>query len=117
MSAILCHTTAPNKDVAHTIANHLLTERLAACVSILGPASSLYHWNQAIETAEEYTLTIKTVEMHIDSLTAAIQTYHPYEIPEIVWTKPVLVESKYAAWIETSVSKKDTQLDKSLAPK
>jgi periplasmic divalent cation tolerance protein len=104
MSAIVCHTTAPNKDVAHTLANHLLTERLAACVSILGPASSLYHWNQAIETAEEYTLTIKTDDRHIDSLTTAIQNCHPYEVPEILWTEPILVESKYAAWIEASVN-------------
>ena len=37
-----------------------MADRLAACVQILGPVSSTYHWQDRVERNEEWMCVIKT---------------------------------------------------------
>ncbi|MEJ1296828.1 MAG: divalent-cation tolerance protein CutA [Candidatus Sedimenticola sp. (ex Thyasira tokunagai)] len=82
--ALLVYCTCPDRETATTIAGRLIDERLAACVTISTPVTSVYHWQGACETAEELQLLIKTTRPRYPELERRIQTLHPYELPEIV---------------------------------
>jgi periplasmic divalent cation tolerance protein len=60
VEAIQVMTTAAEKKDAETLAQAVLDKRLGACVQISGPIESRYWWNGRVETATEWTLTIKT---------------------------------------------------------
>ena len=81
---ILVLTQLPDRDAAQGLARTLVTERLAACVSVGAPVESMYHWQGQIETAREVPVTIKTRAALYPRVEAAILASHPYELPEII---------------------------------
>ena len=78
-------TTSPRAE-AKRIAHALVDERLAACVNLIGGVHSVYRWNEAVETADEVLLLIKTRTALYDAAIARIKKLHPYTVPEIVGT-------------------------------
>ena len=80
----LVYSTAPNKETARQIADALVGERLAACVSMLPGVFSIYRWKGQVETAEEVGLMIKTTKRSFTALSARLVKLHPYETPEVV---------------------------------
>lgn len=84
MQPLLVITNCPDHDVAARIAENLVRARLAACVNILPPCTSIYHWQGRMETAREVTLLIKTRRDLYPELEQAICREHPYELPEVV---------------------------------
>ena len=98
---VLC--TVPDEAVAQRIASALVGEQLAACVNIVPGITSVYRWNDAIETAPELLLIIKTNMGVYTRLQDRIHALHPYELPEII---AVSIDSglpDYLAWITTSL--------------
>jgi periplasmic divalent cation tolerance protein len=98
---VLC--TVPDEAVAQRIASALVGEQLAACVNIVPGITSVYRWNDAIETAPELLLIIKTNRGVYSRLQDRIHALHPYELPEII---AVSIDSglpDYLAWITTSL--------------
>lgn len=81
---LLVFSTLPDADAARRLAQGLVERRLAACVSILAPCSSVYRWQGKVETAAEVPVMIKTTDRRYAELEAAIRELHPYELPEIV---------------------------------
>ena len=59
-AAILVLATLPDRVRAEGLAESLVRDRLAACVSIGASIRSIYHWRGKVETADEVMLTIKT---------------------------------------------------------
>jgi periplasmic divalent cation tolerance protein len=84
MDALLVLTNLPDSASASALAEHVVAERLAACVNILAPCRSVYRWQGKVEAAEEVPLLIKTSAYRYAALEAAIRARHPYELPEIV---------------------------------
>ncbi|HOX88241.1 MAG TPA: divalent-cation tolerance protein CutA [Burkholderiaceae bacterium] len=100
MSGILMvHTTCPDEASAARIAAHLVESRLAACVRQSAPATSLYRWQGALESATEVALAIKTTRERYPELEAAIRALHPYELPEILATEVSVGFGPYLRWI------------------
>jgi periplasmic divalent cation tolerance protein len=96
-------TTASSREEARTIASELVSRRLAACVNILGPVASVYHWQGEVEDSEEFLLLIKSTEAKFLPIQAAIRELHSYQVPELL---SFTVESgleAYLNWIATSV--------------
>lgn len=81
---LIVFTTLPDADHAAALAARLVEERLAACVNILAPCTSVYRWEAQIETTVEVPLLIKTSAARYAALEAAIRAHHPYELPEVV---------------------------------
>ena len=54
--------TTPTKEIAQQILQQLLEARLIACGQIMGPITSLYHWQGKIEQSEEYLCLLKTTQ-------------------------------------------------------
>ena len=96
-------TTAGSKEEAHKIARTLVERHLAACVNIVGPIESVYHWHGKVETSIEYQLLIKTMADALDAVQKAVAEMHSYELPEFVVLTVDAGSRKYLEWIEGCV--------------
>lgn len=92
-------TTAQTKGDAHNIARAVTERRLAACAQIVGPISSTYWWQDALETAEEWLCLIKSRKDLYQDLEKAIRQVHPYDVPEILATRVVAGDQRYLDWL------------------
>lgn len=92
---ILC----PDAGVAMGIAEALLAQRLAACANLMAPCASAYHWNGAVERAEEVPLVLKTRAALFPALVAAARALHPYETPAIMAQALAGVNDDYRDWV------------------
>jgi periplasmic divalent cation tolerance protein len=94
-------TTAPDAEVAATLARTLVGERLAACVNVLPGARSIYRWQGQVQEDSEVVLVIKTAMNRAEALAARINDLHPYDLPEVL-VLPVTGGSRpYLDWITT----------------
>lgn len=101
---LLVLTTLPDADTAARIARQLVDARLAACVSVLAPCTSVYRWQGQTETATEVPLLIKTPRARYADLEAALRAAHPYELPEIVAVPVSEGLPAYLAWVAGETS-------------
>jgi len=99
MSALIVITHAPDREVALKIAHALIERKLAACVNILAECTSVYRWQDQLETATEVPLLIKTRAEIYDDVEAAIKSLHPYELPEIVAVPVERGLPEYLEWV------------------
>jgi len=97
-------TTIDKQAGAETIAQQLVERRLAACVQIVGPVSSTYRWQGAIETSREWLCLIKTTAQRYREVEAAIVELHPYDEPEILATPIVAGSAGYMDWLRREAS-------------
>jgi periplasmic divalent cation tolerance protein len=100
MSASLCFCTCPDEAAARRIADALVEERLAACVSVLPGLRSVYRWQGAIQREDEVLLLIKTTRERVEPLTARVASLHPYELPELVAVEVAGGLAAYLDWVE-----------------
>jgi len=102
--ALLVITNVPDHVLATTLATDLLDRRLAACVNIGAPLQSIYHWQQRIETAQEYPVVVKTRAALYSSVEDAIRKLHPYDTPEIIAIPVVDGDARSLAWLRAETS-------------
>ena len=95
-------TTLSASTDAVALARVLVNDRLAACVNVLPPMTSLYRWKGAIEEDREQQLVIKTTSDRVAALEARFRELHPYELPEFV-VLSAEASNAYLAWIRDSV--------------
>lgn len=107
MSVLLCLCTCPDTASARVIAEALVTERLAACVSRLPGLQSTYRWEGAVEHADEVLLLIKTGADRLDAVTARVQALHPYELPELIAVEAAGGLAPYLAWVAEQTREDD----------
>jgi periplasmic divalent cation tolerance protein len=93
-------TTTARRDEAEGIAHALVDQRLAACVQIVGPITSVYRWQGKIETSEEWQCWAKSRRELYDQVEQAIRRVHPYEVPEILAIPVVAGSPDYLAWVD-----------------
>lgn len=95
----LVQTTTAAQEIAENIARDLVHSKLAACVQIEGPLTSVYRWNEKIETSREYRLGVKTVGDKVQQVISRIQSIHPYDLPEIICLPIVSGSLEYLDWL------------------
>lgn len=96
-------TTTARRAEAEQIARSLVDERLAACVQVAGPITSVYRWQGTVETSEEWRCTIKTRADLFVRLQEAIRRLHPYEVPEILALPVADGNADYLEWLDAQV--------------
>lgn len=99
MQALLILTTLPDQDTARQLARQLVEARLAACVNILSPCASVYHWQAAVQEEDEIPLLIKTSAERYQAVETFLREHHPYELPEIIALPIVQGLSGYLEWV------------------
>lgn len=80
----LIYITAANADEARAIGYALVEARLAACANVLGPMTSIFRWDGAVQEGEEVVLIAKTTAALVDALTAKVRELHSYDCPCVV---------------------------------
>lgn len=104
MSIHIIYATAPDKATALSIAQHLVAQKLAACVNILGPIDSVYEWEGKVNLSQEIAFLIKTTEAQVAKAIQAITEKHPYEVPAILAWPIVQGAPEFLNWISSSVT-------------
>ena len=97
-------TTVPTGSKGDEIGRTLVEERLAACVNVLAPMTSIYRWRGAVERESEQQLIIKTTRTRVPALQARLAALHPYELPEFVVVAGADSSAPYLDWIVESTS-------------
>ncbi|WP_066656285.1 MULTISPECIES: divalent-cation tolerance protein CutA [unclassified Sphingomonas] len=82
----LVHATFADAAEAERIGAAMVAARLAACVNLLGPCTSIYRWQGAVERGEEHRALFKTTPELARELADAIAARHSYDLPVIeIW--------------------------------
>jgi len=100
---IVILSTCSGEEEAAKLARMLVEERLAACVNVVPRIRSYYRWKDAIESAEECLLVIKTSRELFGALRAALEKTHSYEVPEVVALQMVEGAPNYLNWLESNL--------------
>ena len=91
-------TTVGSEQEAHILAERAVVEKLAACVQIEGPVTSVYRWKGKIESSREYRLVFKSPSESKSRLVDWLKTNHPYELPQVI-VRHVETSLEYGAWV------------------
>jgi periplasmic divalent cation tolerance protein len=84
MEPLLVLTNVPDQSTAENLARALIESRAAACVNVLAACRSIYRWQDAVETADEIPLLIKTIVANYPRVEAIVRAHHPYDVPELI---------------------------------
>jgi periplasmic divalent cation tolerance protein len=96
---LLVLTTLPEEKKAKEIAEKLIEERLAACVTVSPASQSFYRWEGRITKDQEHILFIKTKASAYGRLEARLKELHPYTVPEIIALPIERGSEKYLSWL------------------
>jgi len=98
-------TTCGSREDAERLATVLVDARLAACVHVHAPITSVYRWQGQVEQSQEWLCLIKTDEPHYPALEAAIIELHSYDVPEVLALPVSGGSAKYLDWLSASLAK------------
>jgi periplasmic divalent cation tolerance protein len=93
-------TTTETKEQAEKIADALVDSKIAGCVQIVGPITSIYDWKGRMEKAEEWLCLVKTKTKLRSEVEKTIQQMHSYETPEILSVPIIAGSKKYLQWLD-----------------
>jgi periplasmic divalent cation tolerance protein len=93
------YSTFPDKDSALNVARVLIDKKLAACVNIYPPMTSVYMWDAKREEAAEFGAFIKTRRALAEAAIAAAWDLHPYTVPCFVVLPIEAGNPDYLAWV------------------
>lgn len=103
---IVVLSTCGSAEEAEKLARSLVEQRLAACVTVMPRVRSYYHWKDAIESADECLLVIKSTRDRMEAIRASLEKEHSYEVPEVIALPVVDGSPDYLRWLETSLERK-----------
>ncbi len=99
MAYSLLLSTTSSKDEAQSIAQTLVERKLVACVNIVGPITSIYHWQGAVERGQELLLIIKTRAALFAQLETRVKSLHSYQNPEVIALPISAGTAAYLDWL------------------
>ncbi len=97
-------TSCGSQQEAEKIATHLVENHWAACVQILGPMTSIFWWENQVEKATEWKVSVKTRRSMIGRVNSAIREMHSYEVPEILALGILEGNSEYMKWFDEELN-------------
>ena len=105
MDSVLVLSNLPDRDSAVRLAELLINRGQAACVNVLAPCTSIYHWQGKTESAQEVPILIKTTQARYAEVENTIRAHHPYELPEIIHVPIAGGLPAYLDWIAQTTSR------------
>ena len=103
---LLALTTCPNPESAELIANTLVIEGLAACVTQVPGVLSTYIWQGQLQHEREIQLVIKTTQPQWATLAERLVSLHPYEVPELIAIPVCAGSQSYLDWVRQNTASK-----------
>ena len=96
-------TTWPADQPVEAFAAQLVSERLAACVSVLAPMTSHYSGRATLERAQERAARDQDAPGSRAGAGGAAEGRHPYQVPELL-VLDAAASATYGAWVRESTS-------------
>ena len=100
---IIVLSTCATEEQAAKLAGALVEARVAACVTVVPGARSVYRWQGAIESAAECLLIIKSSRQLFEPLRKALEEAHAYDVPEVLAMPVVEGAANYMNWLEAQL--------------
>ncbi|MET8998823.1 divalent-cation tolerance protein CutA [Amycolatopsis sp. Hca4] len=96
---VIVTSTTDSEAAARELATRVVEARLGACAQVVGPITSVYRWEGAVQTDQEWRVEIKTTAERVPALTERLRELHGYDLPEVVATPIVGGSADYLAWL------------------
>lgn len=100
--ALVVLTTLGSAQDAREFVRGLVRDRLIACGTVL-PAASIYRWEGDVQEADECVVLLKTEGSKWDALVAAVESRHPYDVPELLALPVDRGARPYLEWVHSEV--------------
>ncbi|MFG2492145.1 divalent-cation tolerance protein CutA [Streptomyces caniferus] len=97
-------TTIDSEAKAGKLARGAIEGGFAACAQISAPVTSVFRWNNTIETGQEWQVLFKTAEARYGALEAYLLQAHDYDTPEIIATPVTHGAAGYLSWVAKETS-------------
>lgn len=97
-------TATDSEEQAKALARGLVEARLAGCVQVVGPVTSVYRWKGQVEAAREWLCVAKTRKALYARVEAFIRERHTYEVPEIIAVPISHGSEAYLAWLNAATA-------------
>ena len=101
---VLLLTTVPVGEPGERIARALVDERLAACVNLYAPMTSVYRWKGGVETDVERQMIVKTTAEQLSRIKARVAELHAYELPELLVVPVIDGGEEYLNWVRSETT-------------
>lgn len=92
------YSTFPDAEAALKVGRALVDARLAACVNVYPPMTSVYVWQGKREEGSEVAAFIKTRRALVDDAITAARPLHPYSTPCFLVLPILSGNEDYLAW-------------------
>ncbi len=103
MSVVTVYVVFADVEEAIRIGRIVVEERLAACINVLAPCTSIYRWEGNIVQSDEAPALLKTTLERADLLVGRVSELHSYDVPAIVVWPIERLGASFADWVETEV--------------
>jgi|LakMenEpi03Aug12_release.lakeMendotaPanAssembly.Ray.scaffolds.fasta_scaffold4163029_1 periplasmic divalent cation tolerance protein len=97
---ILVLTTYPDGADALKFAELAIKEKLAGCIQISSPITSVYSWQGELKHDSEVQVLIKTTESQLQTLEKRLHETHPYSLPQFIAITGS-ASKKYEDWLQS----------------
>ncbi|QDS92588.1 Divalent-cation tolerance protein CutA [Roseimaritima multifibrata] len=97
-------TTVESLADGERLARSLVGARLAACVQLDPGLTSVFRWEGQVQTEPEIRLTMKTSGTRLEELCEAIETQHPYDVPQVLAVAIAYASPAYAEWVRSETT-------------
>jgi len=101
-------TGPPGSDM-RGLAEHVVSDQLAACVNLVEGVVSVYRWKGAVHADDEVLAVMKTTRDRLPALRDRVMELHPYDVPEFVAVEIVSGSEEYLDWICRAVHNESTE--------
>lgn len=101
---VVVFVTVGGRAEAEDLAQKVVEERLAACVNLVGPVTSIYRWKGAVERSDEVLCVMKTTRARLSGLKRRVVELHAYDVPEVIALPVEAGHAPYLEWVATSVA-------------
>ncbi len=97
---VVVFVTASGEEESGKIADALLKQRKAACVSIVPGVASRFWWEGKLDSARESLLIVKTRAALVPEVVEIVRHLHSYSVPEVVALPIVAGNREYLDWVD-----------------
>ncbi|GAA4688947.1 divalent-cation tolerance protein CutA [Streptomyces chumphonensis] len=98
-------TTTDSAEKARALAVSAVEAKVAACAQIDGPVTSVYRWENAVQTDQEWRVLYMTTAERYVELEAHIKQVHDYDMPEIIASPVTHGSADYLSWVSEETAK------------
>lgn len=96
---VVVATTTDSEEGARALAAGVVEANLGACAQIVGPITSVYRWEGAVETDQEWRVEVKSAADRADELVRHLTEHHTYDVPEVIVTPITSGHGEYLSWL------------------